>query len=153
MTSIRYDTTIDAPAESVWAVLSDLEAVERYSKGVRRARFTSDAKEGLGASRHCDLAPFGTVEERIDVWEPQQRLRLAIFENTKMPFTRATADFSLTDEGEATRVSVLFDYTPRFGFVGRLLNPLGLRTQMQRGMKGLLTGLRRDVEARAATEH
>jgi hypothetical protein len=65
MSEVSRSIQIDGPSSKTWDVLGNIASVQDYYPGVLTSFFTSDIKEGIGASRHCDLFPKGTVEERI----------------------------------------------------------------------------------------
>jgi hypothetical protein len=57
MTTLHHEVKINAAPEKVWAVLADLEAVQHYNPLVAHVRYTSENRESVGASRHCDFKP------------------------------------------------------------------------------------------------
>ena len=81
MTQLQHAIRIAASPESVWAVLADLEAVQHYNSGVKHAKYISAEREGIGASRHCDLNPKGWVKERVIAWEPQRAVTMELYES------------------------------------------------------------------------
>ena len=64
---------IGAPVEKVWEVLNDFGEIQRWSPGVTGSELTSDGPVSEGSTRHCDFAPFGGVNERIDAYTPNER--------------------------------------------------------------------------------
>jgi len=64
LTKIVKEVEINAPKAKVWDVLTDIGAVSNYNPVVTKSYYTSENKTGLGASRHCDLLPMGSVEEK-----------------------------------------------------------------------------------------
>ena len=76
MTTIRHEIQVDCLPERVWALLSELEAVERYNPGVRAASIQGTQRTGVGAKRACELIPTGRVVERVTHWEEQRALGL-----------------------------------------------------------------------------
>ncbi len=68
MTKIREEIKIQAPKEKVWAILADLGAIHNFNADVRKSYYTSEAKEGVGVSRACELRPMGIVEEKVTEW-------------------------------------------------------------------------------------
>lgn len=144
--SFSISTTIDRPRDEVWQTLADLGSIEVWNPGVVKSYWTSEHQEGLGAARHCDLKPFGTLEERATAWDHGERLTIEIHEHTKMPFTRAEADFVLSDDGDGTRIDLHYSYHMRYGPLGPVLDRLAVRKQLVRGLGGLLKGLKRHVE-------
>lgn len=73
MNEVKGEIHIDAPAEKVWQVISDLAEVQNYADSVARSYYTSSERVGTGAARHCDLLSFGTVDEVITEWEEGRR--------------------------------------------------------------------------------
>jgi uncharacterized protein YndB with AHSA1/START domain len=76
----EHEIAIDAPIESVWKAITDAEELTRW--------FVEAAKVEPGAGGTMWIS-WGGAEEgrsRIDVWEPNQRLRLAL-----MPFEMGQA--------------------------------------------------------------
>ena len=71
---VSAEARIEASATRVWEVLSDFAAIEAWSPVVLRSFSTTEANGGIGAARHCDLFPRGSVEEQIVDWEPGERL-------------------------------------------------------------------------------
>ncbi len=55
----------------MWALLSDLEAVQHYNPTVRAAAVQGSQRAGVGATRACDLKPKGRVVERVTHWEQE----------------------------------------------------------------------------------
>jgi carbon monoxide dehydrogenase subunit G len=123
MTTIHRQIHIDASPDQVWAVLADLAAVQNYSPGVASAHYTSSHREGIGASRHCDLRPKGRVEERIVAWQEQQGYTIEIYEG--IPALREVfGHFSLSPRREGTLTAFTMQYKMRFGPLGALINAL-----------------------------
>ena len=73
MQSITKEIHIDAPKDKVWAALADLGAVQKFHPGVKKAYYTTAEKEGIGATRVCELLPHGAVEERVTEWQAGER--------------------------------------------------------------------------------
>ena len=47
---------INAPVETVWAVLHDFGDIQRWSPGVTDSELTSQGPVREGSTRHCDIA-------------------------------------------------------------------------------------------------
>lgn len=50
MTQLDHEIRIAAPPQEVWAVLTDLEAVQYYNLGVKHAEYTTTLREGVGTA-------------------------------------------------------------------------------------------------------
>lgn len=135
MRNIKVSRPIDAPRAAVWAVLADFPNISTWNGGVKASHDTGDGVTGLGAQRHCDLAPIGGLEETIRGWEPNEKLVVSIDSATKLPISSGLATIILGD-GE---VSIDYGYEPK-GLLGRMMGPM-LNRQFRKGFAGFLEDL------------
>ena len=146
MTRISSQIRIDAPAENVWEVLADLESVQNFSPGVAKAYYTSKARTGVGAGRHCDLQnPSGFVEERITDWEPSRGYTIEIYESNA-PLKTAFGRYSLEPDGQGTIFTFAVEYQLKFGPMGALMDAVMAKRQFQKSADNLVAGLKHFVE-------
>jgi uncharacterized protein YndB with AHSA1/START domain len=138
---------IDAPVDTVWEVLIDFGDIQRWSPGVTGSELTSDGPVSEGSTRHCDFAPFGGVNERIDTYTPNERMTVNIYEAFKLPISSAVADFNTTPHGHGTMLTLHYSYT--LNLMGRLLKGYTDK-QMRKGIGGMTKGLQRESERLAA---
>ena len=117
MTRVTSEIRIDAPREKVWDVIADLGSVSVWNPLLANSHYTSEAKEGVGASRHCDFPDGGYVEERATEWKPGEAFTLDIYEGT-VPFASAHGGYSLVDDGDGTIVTVALEYDLKADFPG-----------------------------------
>ena len=112
MTTLGGEININAPRGKVWDILADLRTVQYYDPGVISAHYTSEATEGVGASRHCDLPDEGYVEERITGWKPGEGYTINVYEGSEIvaPFATQDARFTLSEDGQETTARVEIEY-------------------------------------------
>ena len=94
--SINATVTANAPKQAVWKVLADFPNIARYTDTVKASVSTSEQAFGVGASRHCDLAPAGSAEEEIVEIVPGERL-VIIVEGNGSPIKQSRTTFSLSE--------------------------------------------------------
>lgn len=128
---------LDASPDAVWDVLADFPNISVWNGGVRASRATSTAVEGVGATRHCDLAPFGALEETVREWEPGRRMVVTIDEARRLPMRSAAATFVIEPDGEGSEVTIEYRYDPQ-GPVGPMMD-----RQFTKGFGGFLDDLER----------
>ena len=109
MTRVTSEIRIDASREKVWDVIADLGSVSVWNPVLANSHYTSEAKEGVGASRRCDFPGEGYVEERATEWKPGEAFTLDICEGT-VPFASAHGGYSLVDDGDGTLVALTLEY-------------------------------------------
>ncbi len=145
MPNVTKEILIKVPIEKVWAVLANIGAVQDYSPRVAKSYYTSDFKEGVGASRHCDLLPTGTVEERIVDWCDGEQYSIEIYEGTEVLYT-GVAHFTLERDEVATIVTQIMEYIPTddlpSAFEGKSMEGL-----VGKIIRGNLVGLKHFIES------
>lgn len=146
MTVLTHEIQIDVPPERVWPVLADLEAVQHYNPGVARARYITGQREGIGASRQCDLRPKGWVKERVIGWEPNQAVTLELYES-QWPVEFMRWRTAVRPESAGTRVTQRMEYRLKFGVLGRLMDVLIMRRKLDRTISEIFASLKRYIES------
>lgn len=147
MAQITTMRTFAASPDELWSVLADYPNICTWNSGVKHSFATSDATSGVGARRHCDLSPFGALEETVEVWDESRRLTISIDSASKLPIASGRADFAMKPIGNGTRLDFTYDYDPKFGPVGRMLVP-ALNKQLAKGFEGFMDDLETAVAAR-----
>lgn len=135
----------------VWSVLADFPNIADWNAGVTTSFATSESVAGVGAQRHCDLSPTGSLEETIVEWAPEETMVVRIDSASKLPIRTGLVTFSLRDDGNGgstTRVD--YRYEPKWGPIGRLLGPV-MDGQLKKGFSGFLTDLESAATARSDT--
>ena len=144
MIKIIKEVEINAPKAKVWSVLADIGAVEKYNPVVTKSYSTSENKQGLGASRHCDLLPMGSVEEKIIEWDEGESYKIEIFEGKAIPF-KGTGKFELTENGKSTNVKMTFEPDMGNGIFGKLMAFM-MKEKMNKMIAGVVIGLKHHLE-------
>ncbi len=151
MTHISHQITINAPKERVWEILADLGEVKRYHPGLTDSYYNPGEKRGVGASRHCDLKPFGSIEETVIEWNDGESYTLEIYDGKKVPpFKKAIGTLSVRPNGSGTVASMTLEYELKFGLIGKLMDRLTVRSQFEKVVPAILRGLRQYAEAHPA---
>ena len=145
MSIIRHEIRANCPPTTVWALLSDLEAVQRYNPAVSAAVVEGVQRTGVGATRACTLLPKGRVVERVTHWEEGSALGLEVIESDwPMHFMRWVTRIE-PREG-ATRITQDLEYKIKFGVLGWLVDRLVMKRKMTATLDGVFAGLVRQAE-------
>ena len=146
MTVLENQIRIDAPPEKVWSVLASLDVLSDYDPGVSKSEIVSDAKQGPGAARRCDLKPGGWFKERVAAWRPNEALSFELYECT-LPVRALRHSYTLVPDRGGTLVSQRMEYRLKFGPLGKLLDAMIVRKRWNAGIHGFFSGLKRYIEA------
>ena len=141
MRSINVSRRIPSSPANVWAVLADFPNIATWNRGVAKSFATSDSTGGVGAQRHCDLVPFGELEETVKEWDDPRRMVVSIDSAKKLPIAHGEVTFVLSPTDDATEVSVNYTYKPKFGLLGQIIGSLALDGQLTKGFKVFLKDL------------
>jgi uncharacterized protein YndB with AHSA1/START domain len=141
MRSINVSRRIPSAPAKIWAVLADFPNIATWNTGVVKSYATSESTGGVGAQRHCDLAPFGELEETVKEWDESRRMVISIDSAKKLPIAHGEVTFVLNPADDATEVSVTYSYKPKFGLLGQIMGSLALDGQLTKGFKGFLKDL------------
>jgi hypothetical protein len=144
-TTIHHEIQAACPSERVWALLSDLEAVERYNPGVRRAAVEGAQRTGIGARRSCELLPKGRVVERVTHWEEGRAVGLEVVESDwPIHFMRWVTRLEPSDGG--TRISQSLEYAVKLGPLGWLLDRMVMKRKLTAALDGVFATLVKQAE-------
>ena len=145
MTKIVCEIQIGAPKDTVWEIISNLEAVQYYDAGVVQAYYISERNLGVGAARHCDLIDGGYVRERVTEWKPGEGYAITVYEGSEVivPFESQNAIFTLRDAEEGTSVSMELGYELKSDVP---MDPNEMESQSRELVEGVLSGLKHYVE-------
>lgn len=148
MTTIDHEIHAACSPERVWALLADLEAVQRYNPGVRSAAIEGSQRSGIGAMRSCDLVPKGRVVERVTHWEDGRALGLEVAESDwPIHFMRWVTRLEPASNG--TRITQRLEYQVKLGPIGWLLDRLVMKRKLTSTLDGVFASLVRHAEGRA----
>lgn len=153
---IRRSCEVHAPADTVWAILSDSAALPEWARAVEAVTSHTPGPEHVGSTRECrvDFAGRrGTIVERCVELCPGTRIAYVV-DDDSLGFKRMFADygFAITVETGAAPGSAIVQmdthYTPRTSLAAAL-NTLFMRRRFARTVEELLLGLGRLAEQRA----
>ena len=86
--TVNGETMINASKPRVWEALSNLATVQDYDSAIVSSFYVSDQREGVGASRQCDLPDGSYIRERIVDWRDGDGYTLTVYEDgTQYPMS------------------------------------------------------------------
>ena len=151
MTSIHHEVHAACAPERVWALLADLEAVQRYNPGVRRAAIEGPQRTGVGARRSCDLLPKGRVVERVTLWEDGRAVGLEVAESD-WPIRFMRWETRIEPQGSGARITQSLEYRLKFGPLGWLLDRVVMKRKLTATLDAVFASLVRNAERGASAQ-
>lgn len=115
---------MSASTDSVWALFADFPNLASHWSGLRATRAIGDQTRGLGARRHVDLKPIGSMDETVTVWEEGRRIDTSNQPSATVPFNHAESTLTLEPDGDGTLATFDYHYVPRGGPLGALTGPV-----------------------------
>lgn len=145
MRSATATVEIQAPAEQVWKILADFGHISLFNPNVADNRLTSDAFEGIGAPRHCDLSR-SVHRGGVTSWEDGHSYTVDIYDGVRNPFAKALGTLAVAPVSDTTSTaSMTIEWKAKGGMLSGLIDR-GLGIQNQKAIAGALAGLKHHVE-------
>jgi hypothetical protein len=127
-----------APTDSLWALFADFPNLASHWSGLRATRAIGGKTSGVGARRHVDLKPVGSMEETVTVWKVGRRIDTVNEPSASVPFTHAASSLTLEPADEGTVATFDYRYVPRGGPLGVLTGPV-IDRMLTRSFTDMLT--------------
>ena len=121
---ITVQRRMAASTGSVWAVFADFPNLASYWSGLRATRAIGNQTSDVGARRHVELKPTGSMDETVTIWEEGRRIDTENHPSVSVPFNRAETTLTLEPDEDGTLATFDYRYVPRGGPVGRFTGPL-----------------------------
>ena len=145
MTELNHQIKINAPAEKVFNVLADLEAVQHYNPGVVSAKYISDIRRSVGAERECDLGKDGKIKERVTAYKEGDSISMEMYShNWPLEFMKWETHVQSSSDG--TIVSQNMQYKMKFGIFGALLDQLVMRKKLDSSLNSIFASMKDYIE-------
>ena len=141
MAEVRVARKIDRPSQELWKVISNLGEIYRFHPMVESSPMLSEETGGVGAKRVCNFTDGRSLVEEVIEWEEGRSYTVAITESF-FPVLSPRTTFRIDRLNERQSVVVLrMQYTPKWGFIGKIMNTLMMKPMLTRAFRGVLDGL------------
>ncbi len=147
VTTIKREIQINQSKEKVWKALADFGNICHGHPAVSKSYITSEQKEGIGATRHCDFTMMGaTAEEKVIAWNFEKNITIEVYELRKMPgIDKLSLDLSIRETAEGTILLGTMNYTMK----NRLfdwMNSLMMKRMNANLLDGIMAGHKLYIE-------
>ena len=147
MTIIKKEITINLSRTAVWKILSDFGNICHGHPAVSKSYVSSEQKQGVGATRHCDFTMMGaSAEERVVQWNEEKNIKISVYQLNKMPGIKTMElDLVLRDSQEGTVLTGVMEYSMKNGFFD-VMNHLVMKSMNAKLLSGILAGHKKYME-------
>ena len=150
MTQVTIEQVIKRPKQEVWksvAAFADTAIANPY---VFKSYPVNDKSTGYGAIRHCELNADGSQysEEEITLWNDGKSYQVRMIGGTNPPpVDDLLIEMSVEAiDTQSATLRMSFDYKPRRGIIGELMNRLIIRRMLRQLGQNVLTGYKINIE-------
>ena len=149
MAEIHKSVTVDAPAERVFDLLDDPNAIPRYTPNVERVEDVRQTEQRVGDTFRVFYKAVGmTFEETFTVTEHQRPTRLASrFQNGM----KGTFLYQVSPQGEGAVLTVDVQYELPGGPLGKAVDALLLERTNEKTIEKQLDNLRQALQGSSPT--
>ena len=119
--------------ENAWSLLRDLRNAVHWVPGLERVELTSEAREGVGASRRVftKRGPgSGGMDETVVEWTEGQGFAIRLHRGDggpPAPMREGRFVYAVFPDGEGSRIDTEMAYSMQWGALGRALDALVVR--------------------------
>ena len=149
MAEIHKSVTVDAPAEKVFDLLDDPNAIPSYTPNVERVEDVRQTEQRVGDTFRVIYKAAGmTFEEKFTITEYRRPTQLASsFENGM----KGTFVYQVSPQGEQTTLTVDVHYELPGGPLGKAVDALLLERTNEKTIEKQLDNLRQAVQRSSST--
>lgn len=145
MATIHKSIDIEAPAERVFAILTDFKRLTEYAPGVISVEDIRQTQQHLGDSFHATYAVLGLhfpVTFTVMEYEQPTRLTTRFEGGMKGAWTRL-----LEPRGKSTHLTTAMEYEMAGGILGKAMNAVLVERMNEKNAERLLENLKLISEA------
>ena len=148
MTTLNHEIYINAPKSQVWDAIANLGGIVKFHPYVTDSYYVTDGKQGIGAGRVCELGPNRSVNETAIAWNEGESYTLDVqfIKGQKPPLHSFHGSMSVKERGSGTVATITTEYAPKFGPLGKIIDMMVLRSQINKAASGTLKGLKHHIE-------
>ena len=127
----RWSVWIDAPVENVFAVYTDINRLPEWEAGIRKIEDVTGPGDRPGTTYAVRYGPFASRSEVVEAERPSR----LVIRTAGVLGLQARGTSTLIPEAGGTLLTILYETTWRYPWLGRLLekamlNPSVLRREL-----------------------
>ena len=145
MATIHKSIDIDAPAEWVFAILTDIKRLPEYARGLTSVEDIQQTEQHLGDSFRATYAVLGlhfSMTFTATAYEPPTKLTSRFEGGMKGTWT-----WRLSPSGRSTHLTMAMEYEMAGGILGKAMNAVLVERMNEKNAERMLENLKLVSEA------
>jgi carbon monoxide dehydrogenase subunit G len=146
LTKITKSFEFEAPPEKVFAFMLDMEKMNKTTKGVSEAEYTSKGPVGVGTTMHMVGKAGGSQAEfdmEITEFEKNKKISTRTIGASKLKMTGST---TLEPIAKGTKVTRTYDYELPYSILGKIVDKLRVSKDMEKSTEKQLRDMKKALE-------
>ena len=139
-----HSRNIDAPAESAWKAISELDGIDKWHPEVKKSILETEKSHGVGASRKCDFYSGMSLVETVTHWNEGKSVTLELSQ-MNMPLKQAFVTLAVSPNGRQSKVTISMDLQPKYGPLGWMMGQVMMKPMMKKLFKSAIDGLEKHL--------
>lgn len=146
-TTFKREIEVNQPKEKVWEVIADFGNISHENPTVVESFVTSNQKQGVGATRHCDFIRLNaSAEEKVVAWNEGESVKIESYELRQIPGIETMAlELAVREEGDHAILTGTMEYSMKNPFYD-LLNLLVMKSMNEKLMDSIMAGHKKYIE-------
>lgn len=143
MPAAEYKIEIKLDREQAWAKLREFAAADNYVQGLTSVEITTEASEGVGASRRVHQGKKLVLDETVTEWKPGEGFTIRLHRGEKgpvPPMREAWFDYNLEEHDGSLFLHNRMRYEVGLGFFGRWLDKLAVNKAVAAAVRDTTIG-------------
>jgi len=138
-TTVRAAAPVPLPIEACWEKLRDLTRARDYVPGLTDTVISTEAKQGIGASRVVSHRQFGDMDETVVAWDEGVGITVRLHKGARpaRPFKQGAFRYEFRPAGAHCEIHTSLSYVLPGGPLGRLVDALLLRRVFQTNVENV----------------
>ena len=147
MSTFKIEREVSAPANLVWQVISDVVGYADIAPNLSKAEIISG--QGQGMQRRCWDTRGGTWAEQCVLWEEGRRYSMEVdTSDYPYPFAKMQGTWGLTEGTQGVQIQMEFDYTPKYGPLGWMMDKVYIKPAFSRICEKLMDNWESEIKSR-----
>lgn len=142
MTKIRVEYPTTATPAECWRLMENFGRIDVFNPHLSSSHILpGSTSSDVGAKRQCDFkAGRGYIREKVIAWEPGRFYTVGIFEGS-MPVAGMQTTLGVEPRPAGAMLFMETTYSPPFGVLGAIMDPLVIRPRFRGMLTKVLVGL------------